>query len=287
MSVSAPDLGRVDEQMASLEHCVMIDPFLSESALRHATVVLPGTTFAEEEGTVTTIEGRVVRCDQAVAPEPRARRHRRDPQPCPPPRRRPPVRLRPRTRGVRGDARRLGRRAERLCRHHVGARLAPVCSGRARPSGIRARRGCTRIGSPIPTGGPASTRSRSCAPPVVVDAEYPLVLTTGRLLAHYLSGNQTKRIPAQQQKAPGPLRRAAPRHRPSARPGPRGSRRTDEPAGSLDRAVEAERATAHRHRVHAVPLEGVQRADRRRPRPDEQDPRVQVHPDPCQPAALA
>ena len=31
-----------------------------------------------------------------------------------------------------------------------------------------------------------------------------MVLTTGRLLAHYLSGNQTKRIPAQQSKAPGP-----------------------------------------------------------------------------------
>ena len=97
MSVSAPDLGRVDEQMATLEHCVVIDPFLSESALRHATVVLPGTTFAEEEGTITTIEGRVVRCDQAVAPEPRRARHRRDPQPRPPSRRRPPVRLRART----------------------------------------------------------------------------------------------------------------------------------------------------------------------------------------------
>jgi len=41
-------------------------------------------------------------------------------------------------------------------------------------------------------------------PPLVVDDQYPLVLTTGRLLAHYLSGNQTKRIPAQQDKAPGP-----------------------------------------------------------------------------------
>ena len=46
--------------------------------------------------------------------------------------------------------------------------------------------------------------SGSSAPPLLVDAEYPLVLTTGRHLAHYLSGNQTKRIPAQQQKAPGP-----------------------------------------------------------------------------------
>ena len=124
-------------------------------------------------------------------------------------------------------------------------------------------------------------------PPVVVDDEYPLVLTTGRLLAHYLSGNQTKRIPAQQQKAPGPYVELHPDTARALGLARRGSRRTDEPAGSLDRAVEAERATAHRHRVHAVPLEGVQRAGRRRPRPDEQDPRVQVHPDPRQPAALA
>ncbi|MEZ5372459.1 MAG: molybdopterin oxidoreductase family protein [Microthrixaceae bacterium] len=41
-------------------------------------------------------------------------------------------------------------------------------------------------------------------PPVRVDDEYPLILTTGRLLAQYLSGNQTKRIPALQGKAPGP-----------------------------------------------------------------------------------
>ena len=32
------------------------------------------------------------------------------------------------------------------------------------------------------------------APPVVVDERYPLVLTTGRVLAHYLSRNQTRRI---------------------------------------------------------------------------------------------
>ena len=97
MSVSAPDLGRVDEQMATLEHCVVIDPFLSESALRHATVVLPGTTFAEEEGT----DHHHRRACRALRPGRGARaaprRHRRDPQPRPPPRRRPPVRLRART----------------------------------------------------------------------------------------------------------------------------------------------------------------------------------------------
>ncbi len=70
-SISAPDLTRVETQLAHLEHLVVIDPFLSEMAARHAHVVLPGTTWAEEEGTITTIEGRVVRCDQAVPPVPK------------------------------------------------------------------------------------------------------------------------------------------------------------------------------------------------------------------------
>ena len=122
MSISAPDLTRVEEQMSELEHVVVIDPFLSEAAARHATVVLPGTTFAEEEGTITTIEGRVVRCDQAVAPVPRRGRHRRAAQPRPATRRRPPLRLRARTRGVRGDAHGVGGRSQRLRRHHLGPR---------------------------------------------------------------------------------------------------------------------------------------------------------------------
>src|SRR5690606_30882530 len=46
---------------------VVVDPFLSSSA-EHATVVLPGSTFAEEDGTITTIEGRVIRIEQAVPP---------------------------------------------------------------------------------------------------------------------------------------------------------------------------------------------------------------------------
>ncbi len=69
MSVSAPDLHSVGEQMAALDHVVVVDPFFSESA-RHADIVFPGSVFAEESGTITTIEGRVVRIDQAVSPVP-------------------------------------------------------------------------------------------------------------------------------------------------------------------------------------------------------------------------
>ncbi len=287
MSISAPDLGRVEEQMATLEHCVVIDPFLSESALRHATVVLPGTTFAEEEGTITTIEGRVVRCDQAVAPVPR----------------RADIDV------LRNLARRLGvghhfdfvrgREVFEEMRtvsaggpndyagHHVGARPRGCVLAVSRRAASGYARGCTSDRFAHPDGLARFHAVEFSTPPVLVDAEYPLVLTTGRLLAHYLSGNQTKRIPAQQQKAPGPYVELHPDTAAALGLTRRGPGRADEPPGSLDRAVEAERTPAHRHRVHAVPLAGVQRAGRRRPRSDEQDPRVQVHADPCQPAAHA
>jgi assimilatory nitrate reductase catalytic subunit len=45
----------------------VIDFFMSETA-RHADLVLPGSLHEEDEGTVTTGEGRVVRIRKAVDP---------------------------------------------------------------------------------------------------------------------------------------------------------------------------------------------------------------------------
>ncbi len=203
MSISAPDLTRVEEQMRALEHVVVIDPFLSEAAARHATVVLPGTTFAEEEGTITTIEGRVVRCDQAVAPVPR----------------RADIDV------LRNLARRLGvgHHFDFVRGREVFEEMRTVSAGGPNDySGItweRAREGvfwpCPDVRHPgtprlyterfaHPDGLARFHAVEFSTPPVLIDDEYPLVLTTGRLLAQYLSGNQTKRIPAQQSKAPGP-----------------------------------------------------------------------------------
>jgi assimilatory nitrate reductase catalytic subunit len=202
-SVSAPNLAKVDDQLSRLEHAVFIDPFLSETALRHAHVVLPGSTWAEEEGTVTTIEGRVVRCDQAV----------------------PPVADRADLDVIRNLARRLG-----ASKHFSFARGRDVfeemrmvsAGGPNDYAGItwdRARQG---VFWPCPTEDHAGTpqlyidrfahadgKARCvpfayAEPPVLTDDEYPLVLTTGRHLAQFLSGNQTKRIPSQNDKAPAP-----------------------------------------------------------------------------------
>ncbi len=202
MSVSAPDLGRVEQQMAALEHVVIIDPFLSE-ATRHATVVLPGTTFAEEEGTITTIEGRVVRCDQAVAPVPR----------------RSDIDV------LRNLARRLGvgDKFDFVRGREVFEEMRAVSAGGPNDyAGITWERAREGVFWPCPDEHHPGTPQlyvdafahddglarfvpvEFSTPPILVDDEYPLVLTTGRHLAQYLSGNQTKRIPSQQDKAPGP-----------------------------------------------------------------------------------
>src|SRR5690606_29408225 len=49
------------------------DFFMSETA-RHADVVLAGSLHEEDEGTVTTLEGRVVKINEAIPPPGEARR---------------------------------------------------------------------------------------------------------------------------------------------------------------------------------------------------------------------
>ncbi len=65
--VSAPNARHVAERLGALDFLVATDFFLSESA-RLADVVLPTTQFAEEEGTLTNLEGRVIRRRRAIAP---------------------------------------------------------------------------------------------------------------------------------------------------------------------------------------------------------------------------
>ncbi|MFV0257760.1 MAG: molybdopterin oxidoreductase family protein, partial [Acidimicrobiales bacterium] len=209
MSVSAPDLTAVETQMAALDHVVVIDPFLSEAAARHADIVLPGTTFAEEEGTVTTIEGRVVRCDQAV----------------------PPAAAYSDIDIIRNLARRLGvrDRFDFVRGREVWEEMRRVSSGAPNDyAGItwdRARDGVfwpcpdeSHPGTPRlhldrfahPDGRARFRPVDHRPPPVLVDGDHPLVLTTGRHLAQYLSRNQTKRIKAQNDAAPGPYVELAP-----------------------------------------------------------------------------
>jgi assimilatory nitrate reductase catalytic subunit len=63
--VSLPDNQFVTRALDKLELYVAIDFFLNDTA-RHADLVLPGSLQEEDEGTVTQVEGRVIKINKAV-----------------------------------------------------------------------------------------------------------------------------------------------------------------------------------------------------------------------------
>jgi assimilatory nitrate reductase catalytic subunit len=63
--VSLPDNQFIARALDKLELYVAIDFFLSDSA-RHADIVLPGSLQEEDEGTVTQVEGRIIKINKAV-----------------------------------------------------------------------------------------------------------------------------------------------------------------------------------------------------------------------------
>jgi len=65
--VSLPDTNNIRRSLEGLEFNVNIDFFMSESS-RYADVVLPGTTWSEDEGVTASAEGRVVKINKAVDP---------------------------------------------------------------------------------------------------------------------------------------------------------------------------------------------------------------------------
>lgn len=194
--VSLPNNNFVREALEKLEYYVCIDFFLSETA-RHADVVMAGSLHEEEDGTVTTAEGRVVRINQAVTPPAQARKD---------------------SDILMELARRLG--AGSLFNYGSSEdvfnelRVASK-GGTADYYGITYKRVEENMGVfwPCPSedhpGTPRLWEQRDFRTPdgrahfnpvpyrdpsEVVDKEYPVVLTTGRVVSQYLSGTQTRRI---------------------------------------------------------------------------------------------
>jgi assimilatory nitrate reductase catalytic subunit len=205
--VSAPDADRVRERLASLDLLVVCDFLPSETALL-ADVVLPVTQWAEEEGTMTSLEGRVLRRRRAVPPPP----------------------------GVRSELEILADLAHRLgstvrfdtSPAAVFDELARASSGgRADYGGLSHARLDAEpdLFWPVPAGPtphPGTPRmflDRFATPDgrarlIPVDhrgpsedlrPDAPLFLITGRVLAHYQSGAQTRRVPELVRSAPAPF----------------------------------------------------------------------------------
>ncbi|MEU3616677.1 molybdopterin oxidoreductase family protein [Streptomyces sp. NPDC006872] len=233
--VSAPRAAHIEERIKSLDFLAVCDVVLSETAAL-ADVVLPVTQWAEETGTTTSLEGRVLLRQRAItAPE-----------------------------GVRSDLEVL---------HELAARLGvekgfPVepeevfeelrrasAGGIADYSGISYERLAEGAGEgvfwpcpadeegpadedrsadddgsadddrPVPPGTPrlfldrfATADGRARFVPVShrpsaeePDDDYPVLLTTGRVVAQYQSGAQTRRVDELNAAAPGPFVELHPR----------------------------------------------------------------------------
>ncbi len=206
-AVSAPDANFTAEALDNLEFYAVIDFFLSESA-QHADIVLPGSLHEEDEGTATSGEGRINKINAAVTPPGEARR----------------------------DWEILLDLAERLGRgqyfRYASTEEMFEELGRASAGGTADYSGATwdRIVAeqglfwPVPEPGHPGTprlyeggrfahpdgRARFHAVPFresaeVVDEDYPVWLTTGRVVSQYLSGTQTRRIAALVDQYPEPL----------------------------------------------------------------------------------
>ncbi|TDD60457.1 nitrite reductase [Kribbella antibiotica] len=192
--VSAPNLASVRERLAALDLLVVADVVPSETALI-ADVVFPVTQWAEEDGTMTSLEGRVLRRKAAVAP---------------------PGEVRSDLHVFAGLAERLGCTAafptdpEEVFEE---LRLASA-GGKADYSGITwDRLDREELFWPVPAvdhpGTPRLFADRFGTPdgrahvvavdhrPVADDLNgaAPMYLVTGRLLQHYQSGAQTRRVP--------------------------------------------------------------------------------------------
>jgi assimilatory nitrate reductase catalytic subunit len=202
--VSAPRASLVEERLNALDLLVVSDFVLSETASR-ADVVLPTAQWAEEHGTMTNLEGRVLRRRKALnAP-----------------------------RGVRTDLEVLAGLAERLGAPGVWSTDPEEVFGelrRASAGGVADYAGITyeRIeretgvfwpcpaedhpGTPrpfldrfaTPDGRARMTAVEHRGAAEDVDEDYPVYLTTGRVLAHYQSGAQTRRIKALVDAVPEP-----------------------------------------------------------------------------------
>ena len=65
--LSDPDINHVKEALDNLDFLVVQDIFMTETA-QLADVVLPGTTYAEKDGTITNSDRTVQRCRKAIDP---------------------------------------------------------------------------------------------------------------------------------------------------------------------------------------------------------------------------
>lgn len=203
--VSLPDTNMVRRSLESLDFYVCIDFFMSESA-RYADVVLPGTTWSEDEGVTANSEGRVVKINKAAEPPGEARHDWWI---------------------VQEIARRMGRgkyfnfnspreifdelrvasRGGNADYYGISYAKIEANNGVFWPCPSEDHPGTPRLFEErfYHPDGRAKFHAVEYHPPAETpDEEYPLILTSGRVVYQYLSGNQTRRIGFLVQQCPEP-----------------------------------------------------------------------------------
>ncbi|MBL9148113.1 MAG: molybdopterin oxidoreductase family protein, partial [Phycisphaerae bacterium] len=211
--VSLPDNAFIARALGKLEFYVAIDFFMNETA-RHADIVLPGSLQEEDEGVVTQIEGKVIKINKAVDCPGDARQDWRIVQDIAAALDRPKGftfsepraifdELRSASKG--GVADYSGITYEKIERQYG---VCWPCYSED-PSGKPIdHTGTPRLFEPgswnvvakgtgpfyFPDGKARFNVAPYTPPAEDVDTEYPLMLTTGRVVSQFLSGTQTRRI---------------------------------------------------------------------------------------------
>jgi formate dehydrogenase alpha subunit len=185
--ISDPDINHLKKALERVDFLVVQDIFLTDTA-RYADVVLPAASFAEKEGTFTNTDRRVQRVRKAIEPPGEAKE----------------------------DAWIIAQIATRLG-YDMGDISAPkvmeeIASLTPSYGGISYER-LEELGElrwPCPTPDHPGTpilHVGECArgkgkftpveykyPAEMPDDQFPLILTTGRLLTHYHTGTMTRRV---------------------------------------------------------------------------------------------
>jgi formate dehydrogenase alpha subunit len=185
--VSDPDVNHVKKALAKAEFLVVQDIFLTATA-EMADVVLPGVSFAEKDGTFSNTERRVTRVRQAVEPRGEARQDWRI---------------------IQDLSTRFGYTMNYASPEEIFDELTGLTPSYAGMNYQRLEG--DGLQWPCPTPDHPGTRflhkdniargkglfhGIAFKPPAeVVDEEYPLWFSTGRVFAHYHTGTMTRNSP--------------------------------------------------------------------------------------------